>query len=185
MVTFSEKANQHWLIRTLVPDCSSERTSIFLFHYMWERMPSSPILNTYKNLVMTSVILLLSLLPYHCYLQNPGENIQGKEVIFFFSVGLPVCLLSKLKFSLLHQHVKTSPNNFASTSICLLNLPAACSFPTALCLPAVLYLKLGLNGLQTCSFQVIPHAAAKFISLRCKSYYVKSLFSHSFYLPSL
>ena len=55
-------------------------------------MPSSPVLNTYKNLVMTSVILLLSLLPYHCYLQNPGENIQGKEVIFFFFLSGFTCM---------------------------------------------------------------------------------------------
>lgn len=98
--------------------------------------------------------ILLNPLLHTCHLHNARENTQGREVIFFPLSKWHLCASSPNQNPL--SPLPACQNDHQILGFYLRKSPesAAFSFPTALPSPGILCPKLGLNGLQTCSFQV-------------------------------
>lgn len=134
-------------------------------------MPSSSIPNTRRNLVMMLMILLLSPLPHSC-VSSARKNIQNQEIIFFSVSATSMPLIQRWKPSLSF----TNMSKQSQSTLCVLpNVSSICLFSYCITLARDIISQLGINDLQTSSFQASLHTAAKFISLECKSYRVKLL----------
>lgn len=145
---------------------------------MWKIMPSFPIPNTCRNLVMMSMILLLSPLT-HSWCLLCWKKYKIKKLSFSQWVPLP-CLSSKDG-----NPLSPSPkcqNNRKILYVYFQMSPQSVCFLLSYCitLASDIISQFGIKDLYNSSFQASLYTAAKFISLECKFYRVKLLF-HSWF----